>query len=183
MDVTEDLESRFFAALRASGMSEVPDGFSVALVAQQIPEHVLAEIDEFVRVFDRVTSRPTWQQGVTRSAPERVRQHRPEVCFFSAWDFHLPPGQPDVPHLIEFNDNGSGSLLAGIINHIFFENAGIIKDIESPVSIVTLGEHVAAMVEREAKGFFGGRPDGILVVLDDADSLERGKFYRELVLL
>lgn len=173
----------FFSALCAAGMPEAPSQFSVTPWYQGVSCSALAKIDALIKVFDQVTERASWRAGVCASAPEIARSTRPEVCFFSAWDFHLPPGQPDVPHLIEFNDNGSGSLLAGIINHIFFENAGIIKDIESPVSIVTLGEHVAAMVEREAKEFFRGRPDGILVVLDDADSLERGKFYRELVLL
>ncbi len=39
------------------------------------------------------------------------------------------------------------------------------------------------MIEREAKAFFGEGPAGLFFVLDDADSLQQGKFRRELELL
>ena len=83
---------RLLAALRAAGMSAVPARFSVATVRQEIPEAVLAEIEGFIRLFDQVTSRPAWREVATASAPEIARSPRSEVCFFSAWDFHLPPG-------------------------------------------------------------------------------------------
>ena len=61
MDAVAD---RLFAALRDSGMPEVPERFSVALAHQEIPRAILAEIDDFIRTFDRVTTRPAWQEMV-----------------------------------------------------------------------------------------------------------------------
>ena len=54
------------------------------------------------------TSPPGRCGGRTSSVrPDRaLPAERPEVCFFSAWDFHLPPEGPW--QVIEFNDNGSG---------------------------------------------------------------------------
>lgn len=129
---TNAFPEAFFSALCAAGMPEVPSQFSVVPWYQGVSCSALAKIDALIKVFDQVTERASWRAGVCTTATEIARSTRPEVCFFSAWDFHLPLGQPDVPQLIEFNDNGSGSLLAGIINHIFFEIARIIKDIESP---------------------------------------------------
>lgn len=185
MEVTQDLESGLFAALRASGMSEVPEGFSVALVAQEISAEVLAEIDEFVRVFDRVTSRPSWQEGVTSSAPEHVRQHRPEVCFFSAWDFHLPAGAPERWQLIEFNDNGSGFVFAALINHHFHQLSGLWRQrgLEPPPNVEAFSERLLGMIEREATGFLGEARPELFLILDDPESLAHGKFRDELVLL
>ena len=184
-EVTQDLERDLFAALRASGMSEVPEGFSVALVAQEIPAEVLAEIDEFVRVFDRVTSRPIWQEGVTSSAPEDVRQHRPEVCFFSAWDFHLPAGAPERWQLIEFNDNGSGFVFAALINHHFHQLSGLYRQrgLEPPPNVEAFSERLLGMIEREATGFLGEAKSELFLILDDPESLAHGKFRDELVLL
>ena len=54
-------EDRFHQALRQAGMPDVPESFSVALVHQKIPRAVLAEIDVFIQMFDRVTTRPAWQ--------------------------------------------------------------------------------------------------------------------------
>ncbi len=56
-----------FAGLRAAGMSEVPARFSVATVWQEIPDAILAEIESFIRVFDRVTSRSAWRKAVSYS--------------------------------------------------------------------------------------------------------------------
>ena len=39
------------------------------------------------------------------------------------------------------------------------------------------------MVEREARDFFGGRPEGSLLIVDDAESLREGRFRDELALL
>lgn len=39
------------------------------------------------------------------------------------------------------------------------------------------------MVEREARQFFGQIPRGLFLILDDADSLQRGRFRQELILL
>ena len=183
--MTELLETRLFAALRASGISEVPDGFSVAVVAQEIPADVLAGIDEFVRVFNRVTTRASWQQGVTSAAPHRLRRHRPEVCFFSAWDFHLPAEAPERWQLIEFNDNGSGFLFAALINHHFHELSGLADrgGVEPPPAMSTFSERLLGMIEREAKEFPGEATPELFLILDDPESLARGKFRDELLLL
>ncbi len=180
----ESLEASFFDALRASGMSAAPDGFSVALVAQEISAVELGEIDEFIRVFDRVTSRTSWQEGVTSSAPEFVRHHRPEVCFFSAWDFHVPAEAPERWQLIEFNDNGSGFLFAAMINHYFHELSGLRNrgGVEPPPTLSAFNERLLTMIEGESV-FFGGATPALFLILDDAESLANGKFRDELVLL
>jgi hypothetical protein len=176
---------RFFAALRAAGMRDVPDRFSVALQEQRIARSVLDGIDEFIRVFDRVTTRPAWRKAVTAPAPEISRPARSEVCFFSAWDFHLPPAQPHAWKLIECNDNGSGFLFAALINRLFYDAAGLERDrsVEAPPTFDALAERVAAFIDREAVGFFGARPAGLLVILDDEELLRDGRFRHELVLL
>ena len=112
----EHLE-RFFAALQAAGMPEVPEEFSVVPRHQVIPDATLASIANFVRVFEQVTTREAWQVVARRDAPAIAQLRRQEVCFFSAWDFHLPP--EGGCQLIEFNDNGSGLLFAAIINDLY----------------------------------------------------------------
>ena len=180
-----ELGDRLFRALREAGMVEVPDGFSVALADQELPHDVVAELDAFVRVFEAVTTRASWQQTVTASVAEIARDRRSEVCFFSAWDFHLPPGSPSRWQLIEFNDNGSGLLFAALVNRLFYELSGLAgrPDLAPPPGFADFSERVAALVEGEARRFFGGLPDGLFLILDDAESLERGRFRGELVLL
>ena len=82
-------KTEFFSELTASGMPEVPQEFSVIPWAQLIPHRTLAEIDEFIRLFDRITTSAAWLWRVTAVAPEIVRAQRREICFFTAWDFHL----------------------------------------------------------------------------------------------
>ena len=166
-------------------MPEVPGQFSVAPRPQEISRATLARIDSLIRVFEQVTRRTAWQEKVTASAPEIARHRRPEVCFFSAWDFHVPPEEPNSPKLIEFNDNGSGLLFAGLINHFSYEasTADWRRTVEAPLPYPDLTERVAGMVERESKQFFGQIPRGLFLILDDADSLQRGRFRRELILL
>ena len=166
-------------------MPRIPAEFSVATLHQEIPRAVLSGIDAFVRIFDAVTARPSWREAVTKSAPEIARRERPETCFFSAWDFHLPPDRPDRWQLIEFNDNGSGFLFAGLIDRLFYELSGLgeRRDIEPPLAFPAFADHVLGLVEREARAFFGEVPRGLFLVLEDAESLERGKFQRELSLL
>jgi hypothetical protein len=177
--------ARFQAALREAGMSRVPRGFSVAPLHQEIPSDVLAGIDRFIDVFDHVTARPAWQEAVTASAPLPARERRPEVCFFSAWDFHLPPGAPERWQLIEFNDNGSGFVFAALINRAYYEAVGAaaLRGVEPPPTFSDFTADVAARVDREARAFFGQRPEGGLLVVDDAESLAAGRFGDELVLL
>jgi hypothetical protein len=181
----QDLADELSRALRAAGMTDVPDRFSVARVHQEIPCAAAAELDAFVRVFESVTTRPEWQRGVTASAPEIARHVRPEVCFFSAWDFHLPPEPPGAWQLIEFNDNGSGLLLAALVNRLFYELSGLAgrADLAPPPGYTDFAERVADIVESEARRFFGALPEGLFLILDDAESLERGRFRSELVLL
>jgi hypothetical protein len=107
------------------------------------------------------------------------------VCFFSAWDFHIPPERPEGWQLIECNDNGSGLLFAALINRHFYEVAGLAdsRSIEAPPIFAVFGERVAAMIRREAEEFFGAWPGGALLVLDDEDSVRAGRFRHELTLL
>ncbi|WP_026736354.1 hypothetical protein [Fischerella sp. PCC 9605] len=179
------LKERLFAALQAAGMPQIPGEFSVVPWYQEIPQSLLAEIREFIRLFDRVTTRLTWQSAVTADSLEITRHRRPEVCFFSAWDFHLPTEHPSDWQLIEFNDNGSGLFFAGLINQIFYDISGLKQrsDIQPPPNFSALGELVAGIVEAEAKRFFGKFPDGLFLILDDAESLQRGKFRQELILM
>jgi hypothetical protein len=176
---------RLFAALRQSGMSEVPGRFSVVPSHQEVPRQTLAEIEAFIRLFDRVTTRRAWCEAVTASAPEITRPPRREVCFFSAWDFHLPSSHPAGWQLIECNDNGSGFLFAGRINRVFYEVSDLASRarVEPPLELVQLGEHVTGIVEREAVAFFGEVPRGLFLILDDAESLAKGRFRDELSLL
>ena len=174
----------FYTALQAAGMPDVPGEFSVVPQHQVIPAAILAEISDFIRAFNRVTGRMTWQTAALREAPAIAQLRRPEVCFFSAWDFHLPP--EGGCRLIEFNDNGSGFLFAAIINALYHEAAGLEheREIATPVGLPAFQQHLADMIERETKAFFGEGPTDLLfVVLDDADSLQQGKFRRELELL
>jgi hypothetical protein len=107
------------------------------------------------------------------------------VCFFSAWDFHLPPEAPESPLLIEFNDNGSGFLISAIVNRVYHELAGLgaRTDLEPPPSGASFERDLLAMIARESEAFFAGRPPGIALVLDDIESLREGRFRRELILL
>jgi len=179
------VERQLFAALRQGGMLDVPDGFSVALVHQEIPGVVLAEIDAFIRVLDRVTTRPAWQAAVTASGPAIARPQRNEVCFFSAWDFHLPPGRPDRWQLIECNDNGSGLLFAALLNRLYYEVSGIgeRRAMEAPMPFSAFSQRVTDLIRTEAEAFFGAPRAGLVLILDDEDSVRRGRFRHELVLL
>ena len=179
------LPDHFFATLRQMGMTGVPEEFSVACSQQEVARTVVADIEAFIAVFDRVTTRSAWQEHVTRTVPEIARLRRAEVCFFSAWDFHLPDALPNHWQLIEFNDNGSGVMSAALINRIFYEMGGMErrKDIEAPLPVAAFCDQLAVMIGTEAEAFFGTRPPESLLILDDAESLERGRFRRELILL
>ncbi|MGD0640658.1 MAG: hypothetical protein ABSC22_07915, partial [Roseiarcus sp.] len=182
--MTLDLPSRerFFAALQVAGMPR-PGEFSVAWGHQVVSAAMLAEIAGFIGVFDAVTSREVWRAAALRDAPAIAKARRREVCFFSAWDFHCPPGGGF--QLIEFNDNGSGFLYAAIVNALYYEAARLPRDdaIAPPAAIAAFRQTIADMVEREATAFFGERPAELLLVLDGADSLRAGKFRGELALL
>jgi hypothetical protein len=177
------VKEKYFTALTSSGMPEIPHDFSVVPVAQWIPLSTLIEIENFIRIFDRVTTRTAWQKGVTTSAPEIAQLPRSEVCFFTAWDFHLSPEQGW--QLIECNDNGSGFLFAALINRLFYDSSGFAPDrsIEEPASIRGFKQQLAMFIEREAKQFFGAPPDGLFFILETSAALRSGKFYRELILL
>ncbi len=170
----------FYTSLQVAAM---PGEFSVVPQHQVIPSAILAGIAEFIHCFDRVTARETWQAAALLEAPLIAQLRRPEVCFFSAWDFHLPAGSSW--QLIEFNDNGSGFIFASIINALYYEAAGLWSEqgIAAPAPMPIFNQRIADMVEREARAFFGERPAGLLLVLDDAESLQRGKFRKELELL
>ncbi|MGB5632970.1 MAG: hypothetical protein WBM86_09370 [Waterburya sp.] len=178
-------QERFWSALRTAGMPEVPEQFSVVPFPQTIPQSILAELATFIDTFNRVSGRRAWQERVTSLGPKIVRVTRPEVCFFSAWDFHLPPEEPGEWQLIEFNDNGSGLLFAGLINAIFYEVAPELERtaLKPPWSFPILSEWIANIVETEARRFFGTFPPGSFLILDDAESLQSGKFRSELKLM
>ncbi len=173
----------FYAQLRTAGMPEVPGEFSVVPQHQVIPTAILAGISDFIHCFDRVTAREAWQAAALREAPALAQLRRPEVCFFSAWDFHLPPGSSW--QLIEFNDNGSGFIFAAIINALYYEAAGLGQEqgMAAPARLPAFNKHIGDLVEQEAQAFFGEHPAGLFLVLDDAQSLHRGKFRKELQLL
>lgn len=179
--MTLDKEA-YFRALTSSGMPKIPQEFSVAPLAQLIPRITLAEIDKFIRLFDRITTRPTWQKIVTASAPE-IAQPRREVCFFTAWDFHLSPEQGW--QMIECNDNGSGLLFAALVNRLFYELSDLAQEraIDEPKAIVAFRNQLTTFIEREIKEFFGSLPEGLFYILESSDALRSGKFYRELILL
>jgi len=178
-------QERLHAELREAGMRGVPEDFSVAPIHQEIPRATMAAIDAFVRVFDGVTTRPAWQAAVTASTHAIARRKRPEVCFFSAWDFHVPTDRPDHFQLIECNDNGSGLLVAALLNRIYYEMSGLgaRRLLETPPPFPAFAQRVAAMVRAEAERFFGAPLPGLVLILDDAESLRTGKFRDELVLL
>jgi hypothetical protein len=173
----------FYAELQAAGMPEVPAEFSVVPRHQVIAGATVAEISDFIRAFDRVTARGAWRTAALREAPPIVQLRRPEICFFSAWDFHLPPG--DRWQLIEFNDNGSGFIFAAIINALYYETAGLEREgqIAPPLHLPVFEQRIRDFVEREAGAFFGECPGGVCLILDDRESLQQGKFRRELHLL
>jgi hypothetical protein len=177
------VKEEFFAALSAGGMPDIPRDFSVVPLAQRIPVTTLAEIDDFIQLFDRVTTRATWRQIVTKPAPEIARFPRREVCFFTAWDFHLSSEQGW--QLIECNDNGSGFLFAALINRLYYQLSDLAQDrsIEEPPSIDAFTTQIVALTERETKEFYDAVPDGVFFILETSDALRSGKFYRELILL
>jgi hypothetical protein len=164
-------------------MPEVPGEFSVVPQHQVIPSVVLAEISDFILSFDHVTGREAWRTAALRHAPAIVQLRRPEVCFFSAWDFHLPPA--GSWQLIEFNDNGSGFIFAAIINALYYEAAGLGREqrIVAPARLPAFDQQIGDLVEDEARAFFGHCPAGLFLVLDDAESLQQGRFRNELQLL
>ncbi|HTR14775.1 MAG TPA: hypothetical protein VMI72_16360 [Roseiarcus sp.] len=167
------------SALHAAGIS---GDFSVASLRQVVPAAMLAEIADFIRTFDRVTGREAWRSAATRSAPPIAQFPRREVCFFSAWDFHLSP--EGGFKLIEFNDNGSGFFFAGIINAVCGGVApGFIGGIAPPAAIAAFRQTIGDLVEREAIGFFDDLPPDLLLIIDDPESLQRGKFREKHRLL
>ena len=173
----------FFAELRAAGMPNVPEDFSVVPRHQIVPAAVLAGISDFIHAFDRVTARAAWKAAALREAPAIARLERNEVCFFSAWDFHLP--LEGGWQLIEFNDNGSGLIFAGTINALYYDTAGLAQDgrIATPNGLAALNQQILNLVEREAKAFDPECLDDLFLVLDDPESLREGKFRQELQLL
>jgi hypothetical protein len=183
MDPEAALATQLFAALEAAGLPEVPREFSVVPRSQVIPSATLEEIARFIAVFDRVTARDEWQTAARQDAPAIAKPRRSEICFFSAWDFHLPPG--GRCELIEFNDNGSGFLFSAIINALYYEAARLeeSKSIAAPVSLPTFTEFIENVVEQEAGTFFQGQPTGALFILDDEESMRSGKFRNEHRLL
>ena len=164
-------------------MPVVPGEFSVVPRHQVIPSGTLAQIAKFIGVFNQITTRQAWQAAARRDAPAIAQLRRPEVCFFSAWDFHLPP--EGGCQLIEFNDNGSGFLYAAIINDLYHTVANLEQDqsIVPPGKFAAFNERIGNLVEQEARSFFENGPDGLFLILDDTESLQRGKFRTELGLL
>jgi hypothetical protein len=118
-----------------------------------------------------------------RDVPAIAQLRRPETCFFSAWDFHLPP--QGGWQLIEFNDNGSGFIFAAIINALYYTAARLEleESVAAPESVSEFGQHIVNLVEKEADAFFEEGPADLFLILDDAGSLQRGKFRNELQLL
>lgn len=163
----------------------IPADFSVVCGHQLIPHKVLQEVDRFIDIFERITTRPEWINTVLKQAPDSAQIKRDEVCFFSAWDFHIPQDQTANWQLIEFNDNGSGYLFAAQINRIYFDHylSGEHHDIQVPPTYSQLCEQIRGMIEEETIRFFGKHPSGLFLILDDDESLQKGKFRAEHKLL
>jgi hypothetical protein len=164
-------------------MPGVPGEFSVVPQHQILPSAVVAEMAGFIRVFDQVTTHEAWQAAARREAPAIAQFKRPEVCFFSCWDFHVPP--EGRWQLIEFNDNGSGLLFAAIINALYYEAAALEQKpwIAAPARWPAFEQHIGDVVEQEARAFFLESRVDSLLILDDAASLQHGRFRAELRLL
>jgi hypothetical protein len=164
-------------------MAEVPQQFSVVPAAQLIPHRTLAEIDDFIQIYDRITTSDAWLRRVTTEAPEIARARRREICFFTAWDFHLSPEQGW--QLIECNDNGSGFLYAALINRLFYEFSDLTtaSAVVPPPKVTAFANCVAGFIERECSEFFGAIPQGLFVIIETAEALAGGKFYQEFLLL
>jgi hypothetical protein len=176
-------KAEFFSRLTASGMPEVPQQFSVVPCAQLIPHTTLNQIDEFIRLFDRVTTSAAWLRRVTAAAPEIARARRREICFFTAWDFHLSPERGW--QLIECNDNGSGFLYAALINRIFYELSDFTRasTVLPPPTIDAFENRLAELIDRESREFSGTNPQGVFLIVETSEALADGKFYREFLLL
>lgn len=174
----------FAAALESGGMPPVPQEFSVVPAGQRIGRPLLDEILDFIRTFDAVTNRPAWRRRMLADG-DRSRVDWPETCFFSAWDFHVPPSDPRAWKLIEFNDNGSGFLYSALMNRCFYDAARLarVRSVEPPPAMASFEQQIVAMIATEAEGFFGSVPDGMYFILDDPESLREGKFRHEHVLL
>lgn len=164
-------------------LPDLPPDFSVVPRHQVIPGGTVEEIARFIRVFDQVTTREAWQVAALREAPAIAQSRRRETCFFSAWDFHLPP--EGGCKLIEFNDNGSGFLFAAIINARHYEAATLVDDktIVPPAEFAAFMHHIGNLVEHEARGFFQEFPSSLFLILEDAEPLRNGRFRQELELL
>ena len=184
MELIEAEGTRFRTCLQRAGLPPVPEEFSVVPAAQTICRETIEEIEAFIRVFDAVTTRASWVDRMRRELPP-AGQGRREVCFFSAWDFHIPPGSSKCWQLIEFNDNGSGFMFAAGINRCFYELAELEGDrsIEAIPQLPEFGHRLVKMVEQEARGLHGDIPDDLFLILDDSESLRAGKFRREHLLL
>ena len=163
-------------------MADVPERLGIAPVHQEIPRAILTDIEEFIRVFDRVTSRRAWQERATTESPEITRFERSECCFFSAWDFHVPEDRPEAWQLVEFNDNGSGLLLAALLNRHHYELSELERrqDLEPPAEDSAFAGRLASMIRAEAEGFWGAPLHELVLILDAAESIEQGRFRDEL---
>lgn len=178
------VEETLAADLREAGLAGVPERFSIAPVHQEIPHAMLAGIDDFLRVFERVTAREAWQAAAIAAAPPIARTRRTESCFFSAWDFHVASDRGEWK-LIEVNDNGSGFLFAALLNRRRYELCGLASDarLEAPLDVSSFTERLVGMIRAEAESFFGAPLRDAVLILDDADSLEKGRFRDELTML
>jgi hypothetical protein len=76
-------------------------------------------------------------------------------------------------------------MFAAIINALYYEAAGLSREqrILAPAQLPAFNQHIGDLVEEEARAFFGECPAGLFLVLDDANSLQQGRFRSELQLL
>jgi hypothetical protein len=118
-----------------------------------------------------------------RRVAAAIGQPRREVCFFSAWDFHLPP--EGGFRLVEVKDNGAGFLFAAIINALYYDAVGPEEQklVAKPASFSAFTEAIGNMVAMELKTFFQGDLNGQFLILDDIESLRGGRFRNEHRLL
>jgi len=81
--------ARYSRQVRADCPGATPTG-QTAYTGAARPEQASAGVHRNHRLgFERVTAREAWQAAALRDALAIVQLRRPEVCFFSAWDFDL----------------------------------------------------------------------------------------------
>ena len=180
----EDRREQFWNRLRDAGIPGVPDEFSVTFAHQEIPAALLAEIDDFIRVFEDVTTRPVWRENVVGSSGHSFCRCNGRRSVSSA------PGTSICPPTARGRSSSSTTTARAFFSPASSTstttrswNRSARRSSKPRRRPPELGQHVIRMVRREAEGFFGAMPEGLFLILDEPDALERGKFQGEMDML